>query len=176
VSSLNLSPNPELIEQVTACQRGLFAYIYALVGSRDLADEILQSTNAAIIRRLGEYEGRASFITWACRFAQFEVLAARKKQARERLQFVDDAVFDAMQCAAERVAAQSDRRLPLLRECMDRLPPNSRALIEERYSPDGSISALASRRQRSEQGLRVTLHRIRKQLLECIEAQLADAP
>jgi RNA polymerase sigma-70 factor (ECF subfamily) len=167
----SLPPNFDALKEVTACQRALFGYIVSLVGSRDLADEILQETNVTLLRKLGEFDGRAKFITWACRVAYFEVLALRKRQSREHLRFCDELILEELHEAATDEAAALDERLPLLRECMDELPARGRNLIEQRYAPEGSVQRIALQTNRSVEGLRVTLARIRKQLLKCIESK-----
>jgi len=167
--------NVRSLELITQHQRALYGYILTLVASRDLADEILQQTNLVLCRKIGEYDGRASFITWACRIAQFEVLAARKRFARDRHVALSDNLLEQLCDRSETIAGEVDSRIALLRACLDELAPGSRALIEGRYDSDGSVESIAAATGRSPGGVRVSLHRIRLRLLECIELKLKGA-
>lgn len=164
--------NIRSLELITQHQRALYGYILTLVASRELADEILQQTNLVLCRKIDEFDGRASFITWACRIAQFEVLAARKRSGRDRHVTLSDELLSQLSDRSETIAGEVDARLPLLRACLDELPSNSRALIEGRYDSGGSVESVAATAGRSAGGVRVALHRIRMRLLDCIQLKL----
>lgn len=161
------------VELITGCQRALYGYILSLVGSRDAADDILQNTNTVLCDKVDQFDGQVKFTTWACRIAYFEVLAYRKREGRDRLAFVDASLLDDLSQAALEEADAADERLTLLRQCMEQLPARSRKLIEQRYLPGTSVQDLASKLGRSAAGMRVSLHRIRKILLQCIDGKLA---
>jgi len=170
----NPKPNSDVLELITRNQRALYGYIYSLVGRRDQADEILQETNLALCRKIHEFDGRVQFTTWACRVAYFEVLAKRKKTKREKVTFLDDSLLDAVASQTLAMAKEEADLLPQMRDCMKELPPHSRAIIERRYEPGGSVMAIAQDAGRSVGSIRVTLHRIRMSLLDCIQRK-ADA-
>ncbi len=60
-----------------------------------------------------------------------------------------------------------------LRECVETLREQDRALLRERYSSAGTLQAYAEKTGRSVAGLRVTLHRLRQALKKCVEARLS---
>ena len=171
----NSNPNVDALALITRSQRALYGYIYSLVGSRDQADEILQETNLVLCRKIGEFDGRAQFTTWACRIAYFEVLAKRKRMSRERLMFLDQSLLDAVAGQAERIAEPEFELLPLLRECMGELPARSRLMMEQRYTVGGTVQTLSASLGRSSGSIRVALHRIRMTLLECIQRKASMA-
>jgi RNA polymerase sigma-70 factor (ECF subfamily) len=146
-----------------------------LVFSRDTAEEVLQNTNVVLCSKIHEFDGRASFLTWACTIARFEVLAARKRVLRDKLTTVDDTLLDHLSQLALSQAGQADDRIPLLRQCMKDLPEVQQKMIEERYRAGGSVASVAESLGRSSGSVRVTLFRSRQQLLECIEKKLAEA-
>jgi len=156
------------LELITLNQRPLYGFIFSLVGSRTQADEILQQTNLVLCRKIHEFAGRAKFITWACKIAKIEILAYRKRTASEKLVFVDNTLLEDVATAATEAAGESQGRLLYLRQCLDELPPRSRELIDRRYQPGASIRALAESLGRSAGGLRVSLHRVRAALLDCM--------
>ena len=100
--------------------------------------------NGAIaLEKIDEFDGRASFLTWACTIARFEVLAARKRKFRDRLVTVDEPTLDRIGDVALDEASAAEWRLPLLRQCMEELPEMQREMIEDRYRPGGSIASIA---------------------------------
>ena len=157
------------MELITRSQRAIYGYIYSLVGSRDLADEILQETNVVLCRKIDEFDGRVKFTTWACRVAYFELLRKRKAAVRDKLTFMDDALLDALAGQAMELADRESDFLPLLRECMQELPAQSRSMIERRYESGGSVQAITQATGRSAGSVRVALHRIRNALMNCIQ-------
>lgn len=161
------------LDLITKSQRALYGYIFSLVASRELADEILQDTNVVLCRKIGEFDGSVKFTTWACRVAYFEVLAQRKSQHRRREQLVDGELLEQIAAEAAQATADADDRIAAMRRCVDALPQHSREMIDLRYEPGGSVKLVAERFGRSVDGVRVTLHRIRRILLECIERSLS---
>jgi RNA polymerase sigma-70 factor (ECF subfamily) len=113
------------------------------------------------------------FTTWACRIAYFEVLAKRKRTSREKLTFLDESVLDSIAEQAVEVAELESDYLPLLRECMQELPPRSSELIESRYRAGGSVKSIAQTAGRSSGSIRVALHRIRAALFVCMERKVS---
>jgi RNA polymerase sigma-70 factor (ECF subfamily) len=172
---VNTTSNADALALITRSQRAIYGYIYSLVGSRDVADEVLQETNLVLCRKIAEFDGRAQFTTWACRIAYFEVLAKRKKMSREKLMFMDDSLLDAVAGQALDLAAQESEFLPLLRDCLRELPSHSRKMMEQRYETGGSVQTIAAAVGRSPGAIRVALHRIRAALLQCMQRKATAA-
>ena len=58
-----------------------------------------------------------------------------------------------------------------LQRCLARLRPQDRELLMHRYAKAGTLSDFAGQVGRSVGGLKVTLHRLRTALLECMQRQ-----
>jgi RNA polymerase sigma-70 factor (ECF subfamily) len=67
-----------------AVQRRLYAYILTILPNLSDADDVLQDTNAVLLRKRTQFVAGTEFGAWACRVAYFEVLALRRKRQRER--------------------------------------------------------------------------------------------
>ena len=61
-----------------------------------------------------------------------------------------------------------------LRHCMDKLRPEDRELLDFRYVDDLSAEQIAARLARSRQSVGRSLLRVRRELLQCIEARLVQ--
>ena len=163
----------EAMARIAAAQRPLYAYVRSLVAPWGSVDDVLQEVNLVLWRKAGEYDGRGEFLTWACRIAYLQVLAHHKKVRRDRFVPFDEAILaDLAGPLADRVR-DADPRLDALRHCLETLPARSRELIAARYQDGGSVAAAAQGLGRSVESVRVTMHRIRKALLACIQQQLA---
>src|ERR1022692_44465 len=65
----------------------------------------------------------------------------------------------------------ADRRYALM-ECIDRLPTQSKRLLHLKYDRGLTFAAMANLLQRTRDGLKMALCRIRQSLLECVERKL----
>ncbi|MEI6235929.1 MAG: sigma-70 family RNA polymerase sigma factor [Planctomycetota bacterium] len=165
----------QMVALITAAQRPLFAYIRALVSSWGSVDDVLQEVNLVLWRKASEFDGRGEFLSWACRIAYLQVLAHRKKIMRERFVPLDETILaDLSEPLVQRVR-DIDRRTEALRECLKTLPTASQRLVASRYAEGGSVQGAAREVERTAESVRVTLHRIRKALLECTQKRLAGA-
>ena len=163
----------QFVAWIAGSQRPLYAYIRSLMGPCGEADDVLQEVNLVLCRKAREYDGRGRFLTWACRVAYFEVLAHLKRRQRDKGLYFDEAVLEDLAGPLAREAEQFDGRLEALRHCLARLSPANRRMITARYARDGSVQAVALQLGRPAASVRVSLHRIRLALLECIEKTLS---
>lgn len=161
----------EFIELLTEAQPAVFAYVCSLCHDPTLAKDVLQETNVTLWRKAADFEPGTGFTAWACRTAYFHLLNLRRKQRREQLVFEED-VFDYLAERQEERAADSDRRLEALRNCIAKLPPNQRDLVDRRYRPGASVQAIARDDGKTEGAISQALFRIRSALQRCIEKQL----
>jgi len=169
--------NPQQLEgfvqRLTDHQSRIWAFVLAVVGKADLAQEILQETNLVLWRKAEEYDPSRPFWPWAKAVARNQVLAAWERMSRDRLVF-DPAVMGriAARYADEPADEKGDLRQLALISCIGKLPPGQRDLLDARYCRQVAVKRLAEQAGRSVSGLAVTLHRIRRALADCIDRTL----
>lgn len=168
-------PQENLVALITRHQATLHAYILGLLPNPSRADDVLQETNLVLWRKSADYDQTKPFIPWACRIAWFQVKASRRDSARDRHVFDPDLV--------DLLAAEDDSDLEsttaldhALRDCLEQLPDEKRALILHRYHPDSSVNEMAATRNLSPGALSVQLHRIRQMLENCVTGKLNRSP
>jgi len=163
---------PEFVQQILAAQAALRVFLHSLVVDRDVADELLQRTNVVLCEKADEFVAGTNFVAWARRVAHFEVLAYRRRLARERekLVFDDDQLEEIALLVEEAWPLEDERRA--LRECLARLPEKNRELLRRRYEQGQDVSEIATQLCRPCGSIRQTLFRIRLVLLSCIQANL----
>lgn len=162
--------SPELVQQITAAQSALYAFILTLMAGQEGAADVLQETNVKLIRELHRYDTSRPFLPWAMTLAKFEVMAWRTRQQRSRL-VLDNDVAELM--AEEITEVQDDRELSALESCLAALPARQRELIAARYDRGETVRAIAKRLGQPENALAALLYRVRKALHECITSKLS---
>ncbi len=162
----------EYVGLVMRSQRRLYAFIYALVRQPTDAEDVLQETNLVLWKKAAEFAPGTDFTAWACRIAQFQVMAFRKRRQRLREHF-DDALLTQLADEAAILMDSFDDRQHALLECVKTLKPAAREMIARRYEPGGSVNDMAERLGRSPKAVSEALRRVREALLRCIERRLS---
>lgn len=168
-----MTSDPAFVQELTRSQRRLYGYIRTLVPSPSEADDVLQETNLALWRKAADFRPGSSFLAWACRVAYFEVLTHWRKRKRDAHPFADEGLLECVATEAEHQLGEHDERLVALRGCLERLSDRKRHLLQRFYFDERSLAEIAEERGQSEGVIRVTVHRIRVLLLECIQRNRA---
>jgi RNA polymerase sigma-70 factor, ECF subfamily len=169
---MSSSDETQFVAQLTAHQLMLTLYVRSLLPGDPAAIDVLQQANAKIWEKRHSFEMGSNFRAWAFAIARFEVLDYRKDRARHaRLTFSEDLesiIANELSSQHDDIAVRSDA----LSKCLQLMNTANRELLLHRYSSDQSINDYAQSSGRSAAGLRVTLHRLRNQLLECVQRKL----
>ncbi len=155
-------------------QRTLHSLIRTLCRSPEDTDDIFQNTTIVLWRKFDDFEPGTNFLAWAASIARYEVLDFAKRKGRSALLFDSELIAQITERAATH-AENADSRLQALRTCLHKLSEGHRDLLERRYATSGSVNEIASELDRSANSVSVTLHTIRRQLLHCIDKQMAEA-
>lgn len=157
-------------------QQELRVFIAVRAPSADLVEEILQSTVLRAHDALPRYELRGTFVQWLKGIARnllLQELRARARHLSMAGPTLEAVVAEA--CLGDLDAADVPGPDPALRECMDRLSPSARDLLDRRYGRGLSLNRIAQQLRKPADGLCVTLHRIREALRQCLAAKEAGA-
>jgi RNA polymerase sigma-70 factor (ECF subfamily) len=168
---LDSSPNGEFVQLFTHHQRRLFLYILSQVSNPVEAEEILQETNVVIWSKSSKFQSGTNFLAWVSQIANFEVMKHRTRRRREKLVFSDEFLETVAQTILER-SEELEMRRAALADCLEKLRPKDRVLIEQRYAPGERGKHLAEQIGRPANSVYQSLGRIRRTLLECIQQRL----
>jgi RNA polymerase sigma-70 factor (ECF subfamily) len=138
-----------------------------------LADEIAHETFVFAFRHLHEFDLERPFRPWLRGIAWQLVRAELQRFAREQ---ANRSRLEQLQLAELTASLAPDApadEVVFLEQCFAELPPHLRRLIEDRYRHEHTSAQIAARWGRTEEWVRVTLFRVRRQLRACIEAKLA---
>lgn len=168
---------PEFVLLLTEAQPRLFGFLLKRLGSLDQANEVQQEVNVVLCHKASDFQEGTDFMAWAFSVARFQLLAFRKRAIRDRLVFPDDLVakIDSLDSDLFTSATEQKHR-SALGGCIQKLPADQRDLVVRRYAESVSVAALGAELGKSANAVSIMLHRIRQQLLKCIERQVsADA-
>jgi RNA polymerase sigma-70 factor (ECF subfamily) len=151
-----------------ASEPELRRYVAVLVPNLDDAQEVIQQTAAVLWEKFDKYDPALPFTPWACRFALNVSKQWLARQQRWSSILREDF---AMQLIRRRDALepQIDGRLRHLENCVGKLPPAQRSLVEGYYSRRVGVDRLSEESGRSVDAVYKALQRIRHVLQLCIE-------
>ena len=168
---LEISPSGEFVQLFTHHQRRLFLYILSQVASPVEAEEILQETNVVIWTKSSRFQPGTNFLAWVSQIANFEVMKYRTRKKREKLVFSDEFLQSVAQTSLEQ-SEELEMRRAALNDCLNKLRPKDRELIQQRYAPGERGKHLAEQIGRPANSVYQSLGRIRRTLLECIQQRM----
>ena len=163
----------EFILELTQSQQRLFGFLFKRLADREQAREVLQLTNLVLCRKADNYEPGTNFKAWAMTVANYEVMAYRKTQARERLVFTDE-VFAMIGPEDDEVSPDQSDRLVHLSHCLQGMSSKNRELLDWRYQGERTLDKIAEEIGSTIGAVKVKLHRLRRHLLGCIQTRMQE--
>jgi RNA polymerase sigma-70 factor, ECF subfamily len=153
------------------CHLDLLRYVLTLLPDRHLAEDVVQETARLLWHKFDQYDASQPFWPWARKFAYFEVLKVRKREA-QRAHCFSDALIE--QLSDERVtfAPELTAQREALAGCLEKLGEPARELLMNRYGRGVALQELAGQQGKTANALYLTMHRLRQQLLECVNRTL----
>ncbi|MFM8286111.1 MAG: sigma-70 family RNA polymerase sigma factor [Planctomycetaceae bacterium] len=164
--------NKIVVQEIARCQPRLRAFLRCLlVRSSDL-DDLLQEINAVLWEKAADFQPGTDFWAWASQVARFQALNQLRRYSRDRLVF-DPEVLEQLATVAQQRMDRLEERREALEQCLRKLPPPQRRLIDLRYLDGHAMDRIAQSIGRSPASIRQTLFRIRNSLRDCIERRMA---
>ena len=124
-----------------------------------------------IWNKFHRFELGTNFVAWSFQIANFEVLKYRDKKRSNKLVFSGD-VLEFIAQESEEQEDDLDLRRAALQECLRKLRPADRELIQQRYQPGSTGEGVARQLDRPINSVYQSIGRIRKNLFECINRRL----
>lgn len=157
---------------ITASQQRMYGYIYSLLGSSAASWDVLQETNLVLWRKQGDFLPGTSFEAWAFSVARFQVLAHLRDRKREPICVMTPELMEAFGEEVEVEASALPDRLIALRRCREQLGVKSRRLVALHYDEGKSLNEVGAALGMNGNAVKQALFRVRRTLLDCIEAVL----
>jgi RNA polymerase sigma-70 factor (ECF subfamily) len=162
----------EFLRLFSSHSQRIYEFILMMVLRQADAEEIFQETCLILWKKFDSYDPTKDFRAWACKIAYFEVLQLRRTS--RRLQTFSD---EALALLADDALAHSDyvgRRQAALEACLEKLKPQDREMVEQRYYHRRTPKEIAGLKARSTYSIYRALSRIHLALLNCVQGRLAQ--
>jgi RNA polymerase sigma-70 factor, ECF subfamily len=155
-------------------QVALRAFLATYCPNWEVVDDLAQQTFMWAYEHLNEYTPGTRFQTWLKAIARNVLLAELKTKQRHSgryRKYVEFVINTSEQAELEKADVEEDGMPSVLGQCLEKLPEDSRQLLQWRYQDDIATRELAVKTQKTETALRGTLFRIRQMLKRCVEQQ-----
>lgn len=159
------------IVQLSTIERSLALYVMTLVPRPQDAEDILQQSKLVMWRCFDQFQQGTNFGAWARKIAFHQVLTYRKRQKKSQLQ-VSDEFLEIIAAEAESNDDVLEVQRQLLTQCMTKLDPEHRQILNLRYHEGEEIEAIAAETNKTEGAVYRLLSRIRKNLHDCVTRSL----
>jgi RNA polymerase sigma-70 factor, ECF subfamily len=152
--------------------RRIYGFIMTLVFNHHDAEEVFQNTNVVLWNKFADFRPGSNFFAWASKIAYYEVLSLMKQQRRSRT-FSNEAL-ELLANEAVVLSDQSTERYEALEECLARLDPPDRQLLQERYFYQRPPKQIAASQSKSVHAVYRALSRIHNVLLNCVQRSMKE--
>ncbi len=154
----------------------LVGFARAIVGSRDVAEDIFQDLVMLVMRKHASIPNQDAVSGWTRRATRFLALKRLQRMSRER-PVMDEELVGLLERDFSELGFDTvgDQYLAALGRCRERLPAKSREILELRYEADLDCQQIADRLKRPLNTVYVMLTRLHRSLEECIRSRLRSS-
>ena len=173
-------PNPvvpeedEFVRELTNHQTAILAYIRSLVSGWSGARDILQEVNVTLWQKRSVFVPGTNFKAWAFQIARYHLLNHRRRLARQGWLVFDEDLMEDMAAELDNEPFELEDRHIALRQCLRKLRPQDRELLQHRYASGAPLEEYARATKRSTGTLKAILFKLRAALRDCIERQMSQ--
>src|SRR5262249_40485168 len=141
----------------------LYRWLRRLIDDEALAEDLLSEVFLDVWRQAASFEARASVSTWLLAIARHNALSARRRRTDVALDEDLPDLADDPECALEK-----KDRAAVVRQCLDRLSPEHREVIDLVYYHGKSVKEVAAIVDANEATVKTRMFYARKKLAELL--------
>ena len=157
------------LEEFVRARKDIQSYIYALVGLHALTEDIFQEVSIVLWQKFDSFKPGTDFCAWARSIVRYKVLNERR---RKKEICWDPEVIEAIERPFEEEDDPFTDIKVALEHCLEKLSEANRILVQQKYGYGRSLQEIGKLASRSTQAVKVTLHRVRQKLSECIRGEM----
>ena len=167
----------EFLRLLTEHDRTLAIYVTGLVQPLQDAQDILQEGKIVMWRHFGKFKSGTNFVAWGRKILLRQILAYRRKMKHRRHGQLNEDILVLLHVEMDSAIREKRwvKRELALRDCLRKLKPEQRELIEQRYRDEASIEKISRQTDKTETAVYQLLYRIRKALQDCVQLTLNEA-
>lgn len=164
----------ELSALFMAQRHALLGFIYGMIRDSAGAEDILQEVWLRLADAAGRDEPIVHPARW-CRGVAKNLILHYWRDRQSAKVLVDTELLDLVERGIQENEDHWAERRQALMECVDDLPRQSKRLLVLKYDRGLTFAAMAELLDRTRDGLKMALSRLRLALLECAERKLRTA-
>jgi RNA polymerase sigma-70 factor (ECF subfamily) len=147
----------------------VYRFVLRLVRNEASAEDLISEVFLDVWRQADRFEGRSAVSTWMLAIARFKALSALRKKPDEAL---DDEVAESIEDASDNpeVALEKKDKSTVLRQCLEKLSPEHREIIDLVYYHEKSVEEVAEIVKIPENTVKTRMFYARKKLAELLQA------
>jgi RNA polymerase sigma-70 factor, ECF subfamily len=157
----------EFVRLWTLHGQRVYAYLLMLLSNDADADELYQEVGMTLWEKFEQFVSGTNFQAWARCVALNKVRNFRQLR-RHNTALCSPEFFEAVDQAIAEDAGELEAQHRVLADCLRRLRPRQRDLIEQRYRPGATPTSVASQTGRSVKAVYEALRRVHNALLDCV--------
>jgi len=168
-----------LLKEAFQYRTELLAYARSLLGSYVAAEDAVQEAMLVVVRKSDQFEAGTSMLAWCRSIVRLEVLRARQKLRREQ-SLTDKLLDDAVDAAFEEFQAKNAHDAArfssdALAHCLQQVSERGRSIMKARFIDELSYEQIGLHIGMTLEAVRKMLFRVKKQVRDCVEANLRGA-
>ena len=147
----------------------VYRFVLRLVGNPSVAEDLISEVFLDVWRQADRFEGRSAVSTWMLAIARFKALSALRKKPDQEL---DDETAETIEDTSDNpeVALAKKDKGKVLRQCLSKLSPEHREIIDLVYYHEKSIEEVAEIVKIPENTVKTRMFYARKRLGELLKA------
>jgi len=147
----------------------VYRFVLRLVGNPSVADDLISEVFLDVWRQADRFEGRSAVSTWMLAIARFKALSALRKKPDEEL---DEETAEAIEDTSDNpeVALEKKDKSAVLRQCLEKLSPEHKEIIDLVYYHEKSVEEVAEIVGIPENTVKTRMFYARKKLAELLQA------
>lgn len=120
----------------------VYRFVLRLAGDETLAEDVVSETFFEVWRQAARFEARSQVSTWLLAIARYRTLTALKRRTEAQLEVNAPEIEDPAD--NPEVAAQTKDRNEILRQCLTKLSPAQREIIDLIYYHEKTAAEVAA--------------------------------
>ncbi len=171
IMSINDRKYRSYIQLLTANQRRIYGFIYAMLSDHSVAEDILQETTMFMWENFDKFQEGTNFSAWGISIARNFVLKHCRSRKNKAMLF-DSEVLENLEEQSDIFEFQEEQ-FDALKKCFKKLREVDRQLMQMRYIDKIKIKSISERFNLSTSHLYRGIAKINNNLLKCIKRQLS---